>query len=35
MIFNAEELTQVHVHDSQLPTTLLQQGGHSLGNFMS
>lgn len=33
MIFNAEELTQVH--DSQVPTTLLQQGGHSLGNFMS
>lgn len=33
MIFNAEELTQVH--DSQLPTTLLQQGGHSLGNFRS
>lgn len=30
---NVEELTQVH--DSQLPTTLLQQGTRSLGNFRS
>lgn len=33
MIFNAGELAQVR--DSPLATALLQQGGHSSGNFRS